>query len=137
MTREIKFRAWDEENKQFADYEDIEECLSCQSRDGWKSSDGMGCCFGINAVEILADCIIEQYTGLKDKNGKEIYECDILEWTDGFDEKHIFMVEWQENRARFCLRNPGCHWDYEEINDKKQPYIEVIGNIHENPELLK
>lgn len=39
--RSLKFRAWDEKNKQFADYEDIEECLSCQNRDGWKSSDGM------------------------------------------------------------------------------------------------
>lgn len=58
MSREIKFRAWDEKYKQFADYEDIEECLSCQNRDGWRSSDGMGCCFGINAVEILADCIL-------------------------------------------------------------------------------
>ena len=80
MSKVLKFRAWDEKNKQFADYEDIEECLSCQNRDGWKSSDGMGCCFGINAVEILADCIIEQYTGLKDKNGdKEIYEYDIID----------------------------------------------------------
>ena len=72
-----------------------------------------------------------------DKNGKEIYEGDILTWTDGFDEKHIFRVEWQGNRAKFCLRNPEGHWDYEEINDKKQPYMEVIGNIHENPELLE
>lgn len=133
MSREVKFRAWDEKNKQFADYEDVEECLSCQNSDGWKSSDGMGCCFGINAVEILADCIIEQYTGLKDKNGKEIYEGDIVE-IDKYGKFQIIWNEW------------ACKFDFDKIGkrEREEPLLsqdweeksEVIGNIHENPELL-
>lgn len=81
--------------------------------------------------------IWEQSTGLKDKNGIEIYMGDIVRWADCFNEEHIFKVEWQENRARFCLRNKEDHYDYEDLNDKKRPYIEVLGTIHENPELLE
>lgn len=129
MSREIKFRAWDEKNKQFADYEDIEECLSCQNRDGWSSSDGMGCCFGINAVEILADCIIEQYTGLKDKNGKEIYEGDIIH-TECQGLNANYEVVYHKVSFGIWRRNNM----YESLAFHN--ICEVIGNIHENSELL-
>lgn len=140
MSREIKFRAWDEKYKQFADYEEIEECLSCQNRDGWKSSDGMGCCFGINAVELLADCIVEQYTGLKDKNGKEIYEGDIVEEDIDFNSKMTdgtfrYKVYWNEDElcwSLYPISSESIHNDLWELNSSRR----VIGNIHENPELL-
>ncbi len=132
MSREIKFRAWDKKRKRYA------KAIQTTNQ-GWKGyRDKTYITNGVMVFSkwVLSRFIIEQHTGLKDKNGKEIYEGDILTWTDGFDEKHVFRVEWQGNRAKFCLRNPGDHWDYEEINDKKQPYMVVIGNVHDNQELL-
>ena len=69
---------------------------------------------------------VGQYTGLKDKNGKKIFEDDILIWDEkewGY-EPHIEVAEW--NYDLFCMR----------YNDWKE-FCEIIGNIYENPELIK
>lgn len=83
---------------------------------------------------------IEQYTGLKDKNGKEIYEGDIVtETIDDGDNKiiQIYEVYWDEDMLNFGIRgtkgfNYNLHDELWETNASR----EVIGNIHENPELL-
>jgi YopX protein len=76
--------------------------------------------------------IIEQYTGLKDKNGKEIYEGDILENDNGPKSEVVF---WD---GAFCLDfGNGLNHFNSLTNFAPGIAKAVIGNIHENPELLK
>lgn len=91
---------------------------------------------------------IEQFTGLIDRNGKEIYEGDILKYANG-----IMFVKWFEERGCFVavsvkqVGDPGLayyQWamTFKHIRDEEGYIIEsinqneVIGNIHQNPELL-
>jgi len=87
-----------------------------------------------------------QFTGLHDKNGKEIYEGDILQQVhyvfsnDEYDHKGfkklIIQVSWGQKEAAFIFKVIK-KIDIEMPKDYKEPYREVIGNIYENPELLK
>lgn len=76
---------------------------------------------------------VGQYTGLTDKNGKKIFEGDILRFAYNEKDKDpkIYSVEWKSDRACF---------GYAETADKMLEidafHCEVIGNIHDNPELL-
>lgn len=131
MSREIKFRAWlkprwdddEDANKMYYDVQNSYDTLGAV-----KPYDPM------NSFDQWLDdeaAIVEQYTGLTDKNSKEIYEGDIVN-IQGI--KYYVDFEhggfWFNNDNRKWKANrPFTH--FQEIND-----TEVIGNIHENPELL-
>lgn len=80
-----------------------------------------------------------QFTGLKDKNGIEIYEGDICRCWGGceFNGYHeynkIYEVKWQGSGFEMMINDCVYGWNYSNGFE----YIKVIGNIYENPELLK
>ena len=116
MNREIKFRVWDKKIKEFHYWDSVNQAYD---NIFWKMVKD-------------EDMPLMQYTGLKDKNGKEIYEGDIVDGhNDGFG-----IVVWGSSG-----------WDYE-FSDKNIVSMDevctwfgnnatIIGNIHENPELLE
>jgi uncharacterized phage protein (TIGR01671 family) len=93
------------------------------------------------------DFIIEQFTGLKDKNGTKIFEGDILTFpNDGYDpsegESPVFLagIRWDEKYLTWEIYDEDVGeieslWEYLDENNNVEG--EVIGNIHENPELLE
>jgi len=76
------------------------------------------------------DNTIGQYTGLKDYNGKEIYEGDIVEWIDEDEREHVDVVTWVG--VGYFLYNPS-YISMQYLYDN----VEVIGNIHENKDLVE
>lgn len=120
MGREIKFRAWDGEQMVSPDYIDREGVA------WWKA----------NSIPTFSTKVM-QFTGLKDKNGKEIYEGDILA-SEGRVIGHI-----KGGVRGYCYdvvyANPtgDKRWSlYASVTTDYEGRVEVIGNIYENPELL-
>ena len=83
---------------------------------------------------VLSDAKLRQYTGLKDRNGKEIYEGDIL----GTDNQEPLHVEFSDKHAGFVFVDEFDKYGTTKYSAKDIFYesFEVIGNIYENPELL-
>jgi len=120
MKREIKFRAWNKEYKEW-----LTEYEFSISQDGDRIFLENGDCF-----DIPKEYEINQYTGLKDKNGKEIYEGDIVNsWAD-MTENYIREVIWNETGLEFKPLTGRT------LCKNNSPFLEVIGNIYENPKLL-
>lgn len=140
MNREIKFRGKRVDNGEWV-YGDLIKrsnriCI-------WIDFERGGIEYGLNKVDPET---VGQYTGLKDKDGKEIYEGDVVRHTlnvgdnayDGNKSKvRISYVVWQNFRAVFAIQmNPFANndlWKYCQNGGDAT----IIGNIHDNPELTQ
>jgi uncharacterized phage protein (TIGR01671 family) len=82
-----------------------------------------------------------QFTGLKDKNGKEIYEGDVITSSEKIilhgESPENMIVAWNDKFASFCLTKKGWLFDHYFHEAIEPRYCVVIGNIYENSELLK
>ena len=129
--RDIKFRAWIKKEYDqcggFMLYDPDEE-----STDYFMVSNGRGFAVVYDDQWLKeSDYEIMQYTGLKDKNGKEIYEGDIclIDWRDNRYKTQKASVIWDDNQAA---------WDFGPGSTSEVSWShEVIGNIYKNPELLE
>lgn len=92
-------------------------------------------CIGTNVVRISYDIdpqTVGQYTGLKDKNGTKIYEGDVIAYDNN---RYSYIVRWDEERCGFYAKMREFD-DYDYLGNFWSKFSEVIGNIHDNPELL-
>lgn len=138
MSRELKFRAWNIPNKFM--YTDIQNGVICENEKGQLV-------LGVSFGKICRDAgsVIMQFTGLEDKNGKEIYEKDLLKGHDGFIYRVWFV------KGGFAINVPvkkfknDIKMDYpfplqpladEQTCSYVESQCEIIGNIYENPEIL-
>jgi len=123
----IKFRAWD------SDMKTMRDCDNLVLHGVYLAPSGVGfVSVGDQSFHRLDGFIPMMFTGLHDKNGKEIYNGDII----STETDKPMVVSWNERFASFCLDRDGwafSHWFGEAVNNEN---VLVIGNIHENPELL-
>lgn len=113
-----------------------EECIGGEDCNPFEYVHYMKISYGDHFTETPIDeKTISQFTGLEDKNGKRIFEGDIVKETNVDEEDNIFEVVWDEFHLGFKACTENDMWDMWE-DDEVHTY-EVIGNIYENSNLLK
>lgn len=127
--RELKFRAWYAPEKEYI--YDVQDTYD-------NACEGSGSLYHENFREVLEDddCTVEQYTSLKDKNGKKIYEGDIVQ-QGTISGGRFAVVKWIDANAKFIAMNIRNHRQMPFDGWTARAELMVVGNIHENPELLK
>ena len=127
--RELKFRAWNKEEKRFLPTNDLnfvihpyEDSVFNAGTHNTPIDEWVWDC----AEDPTDELIIMQYTGLKDKNGKEIYEGDIVKWMGG---EYMPIIVDEFHSYRFLVGK-----DF--LTKGWAMSSEVVGNIYKNPELI-
>jgi hypothetical protein len=134
--REIKFRAWDKKNNAMLYQDGLLVSFPTGDITGFYAViGGMYPSENSDCMEVGRDCFLMQFTGLRDKNGKEIYEGDIL--------AHRTRTSFDFPQGEVIFRDGGFvgHWlgskcGGERLYPRLTRNFQVIGNIYENPEIL-
>ncbi len=127
MSREIKFRGYSLESNSW-------KFGNLMEKHHPRYADPTHWCYFIQDKALSLDLVdsgsVGQFTGLKDKNGKEIYEGDIM------SSSGVKLVVTFED-GKFCFDNTGGSYGRDFIGQDRVGRLEVIGNIYETPSLLK
>ena len=119
----FRFRAWDNIQAEMIDFSDEDESYNAELDEGGDlfigSHDGLG-----DWYQSPSDIILMQSTGLTDKNGKEIFEGDVVSYGN-----ENICIKW--------LSRTACWWGEPDCGMHEVSNGEIIGNIYENPELLE
>jgi len=138
--REIKFRAWDKERKEIIPDLEDHYIIEIEGYSTLIFGEPLTSKLKINEYIKPERIILMQFTGLKDKNGKEIYEGDIIQipdyyYGDFFEKSHKNIVVFIDGGFDCYIKKEDMFDDLADI--AMNELIEVIGNIYENPELIK
>jgi uncharacterized phage protein (TIGR01671 family) len=139
----IKFRAWDKRNKIYLyDVQNASDVFSDIKYENGENADCDEYCFAGFLYDERYD--VEQFTGLKDSDGKGIYENDIIHfgsmWCvgdeyDPREEEHIGIVEYRPDYASYVVNCNGKIFSLEQVISFDG--YSAQGNVHESPELLE
>ena len=136
--REIKLKAWNKATKKMYEVIKIDfynEKVGYLFADPITQGEAIGY-FKFSDIDLM------EYTGLKDKNGKEIYEGDICRWRDleTFNDEileDIFVVVWNDEKLAWYTQNEDGNFGYDLYEYTDDRDLGVIGNIYENIDLLE
>ena len=140
--REIKFRGYSKSFSMMFDYDMLEMATAsmvdiCKEKLKQVQPESMEIQMGLFLPTHDKDLILMQYTGLKDSNGKEIYEGDIVKIEDYFGEDRIGKIIYDETWACYCFMQGDEKRHFKTSLDLEDYVNIVIGNVYENPELLE
>lgn len=126
-----KFRAWNDEKKEWMDLRQADLCFIQH-----KEIEGKWIVIRHETQEVYEDLKIHEYTGLLDCNNQEIIEGDICRaYKEGSGLDGVYEIVWDAQRGKWAYRDHGIIEKYQ-VGTSGNMHCEVIGNVFENSDLL-